>query len=53
MVLIMEGSDPKWFQENMGRGGAIPLGKKSEPKQPNSSGPKPEEKPQQSRGGTQ
>ena len=25
--LIYKGSNPKWFQENMGRGGAIPLGK--------------------------
>ena len=25
MSLIHLGTDPKWFQENMGRGGAIPL----------------------------
>lgn len=30
--VIYEGSDPKWFEENMGRGGAIPLGKRPEPK---------------------
>lgn len=29
MTLIMEGPDPKWFQENMGRGGAIPLDKRA------------------------
>lgn len=39
--LIYEGSGQKWFQENMGRGGAIPLRPRPAPEQESS----PEENP--------
>ncbi len=35
--IIMEPTNEKWWEENVGRGGAIPLGMKQGPKSPNSS----------------